>query len=127
MGAVMGFVQIDGIDNVRAVEVQLARASGQVGARAAVVVRHAAHEVEARGKRAAPVDTGALRNSISTDFAFFSIEAEIGPTVGYGAYVELGTSRQAPQPYMFPAGDAVEPGFRAALEQVSDPFGGGGG
>ena len=45
----------------------------------------------------APVDTGALRDSIRTN----SEGVEVG--VPYGAYVEYGTSRTAPQPFTVPA------------------------
>ena len=41
-------------------------------------------------------------------------------TVPYGIYLEGGTSRMPPQPYLFPALDAVTPGFLAAMEQVID-------
>lgn len=81
------------------------------------VVRKAAHDVEASAKRRAPVDTGTLRNSISTS-STGPFSAEVGPTVAYGVYLEHGTSKMAPRPYMSPALDEVTPAFVAAIEQL---------
>jgi HK97 gp10 family phage protein len=95
----------------------------RVGARAAAVVRKTALDLEATAKNRAPVDTGALKNSISTDFAGDGpnvMAAEIGPTVHYGAYVEYGTSRMSPQPYMGPALDVHSAAYLAALGQTAE-------
>lgn len=105
------------------VAVTLEHVGGAVGARASQVVRKTALDVEATAKAFAPVDTGALRNSIGTDVTgdgrFGQVEAEVGPTVNYGAYVEFGTSRTAPAAYLGPALDRHSPGFVAALEQLA--------
>lgn len=104
--------------------VKLERSSGQVGARVAAAVRKTAFDIEADAKALAPVDTGNLRGSISTDITgdgrFGTVEAEIGPTAEYGAFVEYGTSRMGPQPYMRPAADRREPSLSAALGQLED-------
>jgi hypothetical protein len=42
--------------------------------------------------------------------------AEIGPTASYGIYVELGTSRMRPQPYLGPATEKHAPAFYRAAE-----------
>lgn len=107
---------------INTLAVSLESAAGTVGARASQVVRKTAHDIEAQGKQFAPVDTGNLRNSIGStvtgDGRFGIIEAEIGPTANYGAYVEFGTSRHGPAAYMGPALDRHTPGFVAALEQL---------
>lgn len=68
----------------------------------------------------APVDTGALRNSISYDVQVTSDGAvgEVGPTVNYGLFVELGTSRMAGQPFLGPAFDRNAPALEAALDSL---------
>ena len=65
-------------------------------------------------KNFAPVDTGALRKSIRTEkkgklqVSVLAggggvINPKTGREVDYAGYVEFGTSRMAPQPYMQPA------------------------
>lgn len=56
---------------------------------------------EGYAKRLCPVDTGRLRNSISHTVR--GSTAYIGTNVEYAAYVEMGTERTSPQPYLKPA------------------------
>lgn len=89
-------------------------------------VRKATFETEAGGKSRAAVLTGFMRNSITSDFRGSNADVaqgETGPEAEYAPYVEHGTSRQAPQPFMGPAADEVEPTFYAALEAI-DPLAG---
>ena len=75
-------------------------------------------DIAADAQASAPVDTGALRNSISADVG--GMEAVVGPTVHYGGYVELGTSKMRAQPYLFPAADKHTPAFVDAVADVGD-------
>lgn len=92
--------------------------AGRVDRRGAQVIRKTARAIEADAKAMAPVDTGYLRSSISTTFT--GVSAEVGPTAHYGIYVELGTSRMAAQPYLFPAADRHEEAFVEAMAQLAD-------
>jgi hypothetical protein len=58
--------------------------------------------ITAEAKVLCPVDTGNLRNSIHpvTD----TDKTQIGTSVDYSGNVELGTSKQRSQPYLYPAG-----------------------
>lgn len=99
-------------------------ASGpRVGAKAAAALRKTAMDIEADAKALAPVDTGALRSSISStitgDGRMGGMEAVVGPTVEYGIYQEFGTSTQPGQPYLGPAFDRRAPGFAAALARLA--------
>jgi HK97 gp10 family phage protein len=109
------------------------------------VLEGLAYKVESQAKQNAPVQTGALRNSIYTmtksasnfsrsitnilvgfekrnvQSGSFNIEerpapegdviATVGPSVDYGAYVELGTGKMAARPYLLPAFEAVVAAF----------------
>lgn len=61
--------------------------------------------VERGAKRRCPVDTGRLRASITHAQGKDNRGryVDVGTDVHYGPHVELGTSRQDPQPYLRPA------------------------
>jgi HK97 gp10 family phage protein len=72
-----------------------------------IAVRDTAFNIERSAKLAAPVDTGRLRGSITTDFkpSETNPEAEVGTNVEYADYVEYGTYKMAAKPYLNPAYD----------------------
>ena len=86
-------------------------------ATAATAVARTLVAIQADAKIGAPVDTGFLRTSITWELEN-PLEGEVGPEAHYGRYVEEGTSRMAPQPYLVPAGDRHLPGFEEAIEQA---------
>ena len=94
--------------------VELATNSVEANREASEIVRGAAFLCERVAKQLAPVDTGTLEGSISVgrpggpkdSFMPGDLTAEVGPTAGYGYWVEYGNSRGArPQPYMLPASE----------------------
>lgn len=63
-------------------------------------------KIQSDARRACPVDTGRLRASIAAEPVVESgdkLTLKVGTNVSYAAYVEFGTSRMRPQPYMRPA------------------------
>ena len=116
----MGF-ELD-ISQAVALASRFTTASGRIGAAASAVLRRTAYAIEADAKASAPVDTGALRASISTsltgDGRGGSMTAEIGPTVEYGVYQEYGTSKMAAHPFMGPAFDRQIGGYLSAVSTV---------
>jgi HK97 gp10 family phage protein len=46
------------------------------------------------------------------------LDAIVAVGAGYGAYVELGTSRMAGRPFLGPAAEAVRPAFEAAMRRL---------
>lgn len=103
--------------SLKRLALDLHAAPARTRARISVVVRRTAFAVERDAKLLVPVDTGNLKNSITTNVGEF--DAEIGPTANYGHYVEEGTSRMAPQPYMGPSAERNAPKFEAAMAQVA--------
>lgn len=63
----------------------------------------ASYMVENDAKRLCPVDTGRLRASITHDFDDKQFKALVGSNVHYAKYVEMGTIKMSPQPYLRPA------------------------
>jgi len=87
----------------------------------AVVAVKASGEMIADAARGnAPVLTGALRDSIEVDASGLSVV--VGPTVDYAPFVEFGTWKDAPQPFMGPAADAGTDGLASKLLQIGTAF-----
>lgn len=90
--------------------------------RASEVVRKTAFATQGDAQALAPVETGLLQNSITTVVSNGGLTAHVIATASYAFWVENGTSRMAPQPFMGPATDRNAPLFREAMSQL----GGGG-
>lgn len=118
----------DGSDELMKFSADLASASITVGIRAGQAMGKALTDIQAGAQNRAPVDTGALKSSITNEVrrTGATITGEVGPNVSYGAYVERGAGiGHDPQPYLRPATDAVLPGYEAALGQLgADLLGG---
>lgn len=67
--------------------------------RAGAVVGTTARRIQDTARAVAPVDTGNLRDSILVA-RDGETRAAVVATASYASYVENGTTRQAPQPYM---------------------------
>lgn len=74
---------------------------------------------ERYAKNGCPVDTGRLRNSIThtLDMHGSSGDVYIGTNVEYGKWVENGTSRQKPRPYLKPAVTRHTDEYRSILKR----------
>jgi len=103
---------------MRELKADLGKLSARAIPTAMQAVAKTAHDIEATAKTLAPVDTGNLQGSISTDIK--GLTAEIGPTASYAIFVETGTSRMAPQPFMGPAFDRHAPELEQALGAIID-------
>lgn len=73
---------------------------------------------EGYAKRACPVDTGNLRNSITHAVESAEDAVYIGTNVEYAPYVELGTSRQKAQPFLRPAASEHGAQYRQVLKKA---------
>lgn len=82
------------------------------------VVAKTAFDIEAYAKMVVPVDTGALKNSISTEITPDGMTAVIAPHMEYATDVEYGTRRMSAQPYMTPAAERNKPAFVGAMQQM---------
>lgn len=73
---------------------------------------------EKYAKKDCPVDTGRLRNSITNAVESREKAVYIGTNVEYAAYVELGTSRMKPRPYLRPAAENHSSEYRKIIDNV---------
>lgn len=107
---------------------RLDRAGDELGDGAHKLLKATTHRTEALGKANAPVRTGLLRSSFTSDFDGGPhsnvIRGETGPTADYSHFVHNGTSRQAPNPFLDRAADVTEPAFYAAAEALAAQIGG---
>lgn len=84
---------------------------------AQAIVAKAARDVEAWAKDRAPVDTGALQNSILAQ-RVRPLLWHVAPHVHYAIYVEYGTRKMRAQPYMRPAAERVRGAFVQAMRKL---------
>lgn len=106
------------VSELRDLRGDLTKGAAKVEKAAPVIVKKSALAIEATAKINAPVDTGTLESSISSDIN--GLTAEIGPDTDYEAYVEYGTSKMNAQPYMGPAFEKHAPQFEQALGKVAE-------
>lgn len=110
------------ISSLELLHKDLGKAGPRTRDRTKLVIKKVALDIEANAKQIAPVDTGNLKSSIGhSDLRLLSVNhmvVDVGPTANYGQYVELGTSRQAPQAFMGPSADRFAPTFEKAMEQL---------
>jgi len=85
-------------------------------------VRSGALSIEGRAKTLAPVDTGALRNSIHiTRRGALTYWTEDG--VHYGIYQEYGTYKMRAQPFMLPAALWTLPHYVKLWKNLFEAYG----
>lgn len=81
------------------------------------IAKAQAEALKERAKELAPYRTGDLQRSIS--YGRVSNGYQVGPTAFYGRFVELGTARLPPQPYLIPAAEEIEPRFIDAMRDAA--------
>lgn len=103
---------------VRDLDRRLASASARLDRAAKRVVAKTGHDTVTGSQAICPVDTGHLKSTISVDIDPDGLGFEAGPYASYGRYVEFGTSRMAPQPYLLPVFDRQAEMAMRALDQI---------
>lgn len=91
--------------------------AANMGPRAGAIVQKTAADIEAQAKTLAPVDTGALQNSI-TWRPTGQTSAEVFTGIDYSIYQEYGTYKMSAQPFMVPAAWHAMPQFYAAMSGI---------
>jgi HK97 gp10 family phage protein len=112
----MVYVSVDASE-VHQLADDIRRHADSTPGRAELVVDKVGHDMQGSAQEYCPVDTGFLKSSISLDVV--GLGFELGPTAEYGEYVELGTSRMSPEPYLGPAYDQHLPNLERALSSLA--------
>lgn len=97
---------------------QLGLISEQMAQKFRTLVKKTTFEVEGAAKIRCPVDTGALRSSIQSDFEKDGMTGVIAVGMEYGPAVEFGTDRMRAQPYLTPAVEQVEQSFLDGVARI---------
>lgn len=78
-------------------------------------ISKAAVHVQGEAKMRVPVRTGNLKGSITQEVD--GLTGTVGTNVEYAPFVEYGTVRQSPQPYLFPALDENKDNIRQMIRE----------
>ena len=89
-----------------------------VAPKADAAVRYAAQVTKERAQQMAPVRTGALRESLRITGS--RLTRRVTAKTPYSMYVEFGTTTQAPQPFLYPAGDKGEEVLIQLLADIAE-------
>ena len=82
------------------------------------VVPAALEQVRTEAEALCPVDAVDLKASLQVRMEGEGTSGQVVADVPYAAYVELGTFRSAPQPFLYPAFALVRPKVPAMLKQL---------
>lgn len=107
-------------DQIRAHAGKLRAAPGNLRPLIVAATMKATLDTASGARELTPVDTGYLRASITTENGVdgATIYGQVEAGANYAAYVEHGTSRMAPQPYMSPATEKNSAKWLQALAQL---------
>ena len=81
------------------------------------VIRNNTERLKASAKAKAPVDTGFLKNHITSSYPN-SLEGHVKSEAAYGGYQEYGTRFQTGTPHIRPALQEIEPQFKKDMTDV---------
>ena len=104
------------VTNVHIDTAALDKITANIKPNAARIVNSYGLAITSRAIKLAPVDTGALINSISARSDMIGdLTFRVQDGVIYGVFQELGTSKMAAQPFLVPAVEAFREKFLAAF------------
>jgi HK97 gp10 family phage protein len=97
----------------------LDRITAEMRPGAARIVEKYGTQIAGQAANNAPVDTGALRNSVTSESGMTGeMEYTVKDGVSYGVFVELGTSRMAAHPFLVPAVEKWAQPFISAFKEL---------
>lgn len=108
----------------RAVREALAEGAATVRQEALAALSHVGRGEPSRAGESPHRQSGRLRDSVVAEVDPRTNRATVGTHLAYGAYLEFGTIRMAPRPWLGPAFDAAKPSIRRLIaDALRAPFG----
>lgn len=108
------------VSQINALAAELAKAGSTVVVKAHGVVGKATQVTKSQAQSRAAVLTGELRGSITGKTS--GLTGTVTASSEHAIYNEFGTSRMAPQPFMYPALTDAEQPFISAMEKLAEVF-----
>lgn len=98
---------------------RIERYSAEAQKQVKLEIQKSVYQIASEARKAAPVDTGGLRSSITgSSNAKAGFVGTVKATAEYAAFVEFGTSKMPAQPFLFPAAEAERPYFESAIRRA---------
>lgn len=82
------------------------------------IVRKNGGDMQAKTQQNAPVDTGALKQSIGLEITDGGLTATVEPKVEYASYQEYGTRFMEAQPFVGPAFNEQKEKFKRDIDKL---------
>lgn len=112
------------VSQLVALGADLGKAPARIGREGSKAVRKAGRQVQQTAKKIAPKLTGELQGSIEItnqgDGRSSALSVTVTATSAHAMFVEYGTYKDAPQPFMAPAGDAALAELVAGIEAAGE-------
>lgn len=108
-------IKVDGADQLQA---KLDALPEKIRERARQAVAAAADAVQADARAEVPVDTGALKDSITVENSGLSADVSAGEH--YAPFVEFGTSTRPAQPFLTPAAEVERGRFPDRIRDATE-------
>lgn len=98
-------------------EVDFSNASQKAMKQGSSVIKNNTEKLKTSAKAKAPVDTGFLQKSITSEYPS-ELEGKVADEASYAGYQEYGTRFQPGTPHIRPALKEVEPQFKKDMDDV---------
>lgn len=108
-----------GVGGIKIDTAVLDRITADMRPKASEIVETYGIKIMSEAAQNAPVDTAALRNSITSESGMTGdLQYTVQDGVEYGVFQELGTSKMAAQPFLVPALEHNRQAFQNAFKEL---------